>query len=165
MALSAVLNPVGFADMPGWERDDHAAAFAAFRRSALREKPYRTGSLGIACEAFANAYEEARAAGIISDSAARHFFERHFVPCRVAPDGRGRGFVTGFYEPVADASPVRTGDFRYPLYARPDYLIDIDGANRPAGLDPYFAFGRRSGDTVEEYLDRAAIEQGAIKGR
>ena len=31
-----------------------------------------------------------------------------------------------------------------PLLARPADLVDIDDANRPAGLDPYLAFGRRT---------------------
>ena len=81
MALSPVLAPVCFDDLPGWERDDHAAAFAAFRRCAFRvlDKPYRTGSLGIACSAFDPAYAEARGSDRPLDGA-RAFFERHFVP-------------------------------------------------------------------------------------
>ena len=166
MPAASFLSPERFDALPGWREDCHAAAFAAFRRSAFRalEKPYRTGSLGISAEAFADAFAVARALEAPTDDEARGFFERHFLPFEITPGG-GKGLVTGFYEPQAAASPDRTADFRYPLYARPDDLVDIDETNRPAGLDPYFAFGRATPDGVAEYFDRRAIEQGALAGR
>jgi membrane-bound lytic murein transglycosylase A len=168
MPLSAVFRPVSFQDLPGWAADDHLAAFAAFARSAHRvlEKPYRTGSLGVDCTAFAEAYAEARDLVPDDNSAARAFFERHFIPCRVQPsDNVEHGFVTGFYEPVAQASPVKSEKFAYPLYARPADLVDINDGNRPHGMDPYLAFGRKTSAGIVEYFDRPAIEQGALSGQ
>lgn len=153
--------------MPGWHDDSHAAAFAALRRSARRagEKPYRTGSLGVEAGAFDGAFAEAREAPSLDDRAARDFFERRFLPFRVAPEGRERGFVTGFYEPEVDASPVRSERFAVPLLGVPDDLVKIDDANRPPGLDPYLAFGRATPGGIVEYFDRAAIERGATGGK
>jgi membrane-bound lytic murein transglycosylase A len=168
MPLVAAFRPVSFTDLPGWMEDDHLAAFAAFARSARRvlEKPYRTGSLGVDCAAFDEAYAEARKAPPLDLLAARAFFERHFVPCRVQPsDNAEHGFVTGFYEPVANAAPMKSGKFAFPLYARPADLVDIDDGNRPAGMDSYLAFGRDTGSGIVEYPDRPAIEQGALSGQ
>lgn len=168
MPLSSAFRPVSFTDLPGWLEDDCGPAFEAFRRSAFRvlEKSYRTGSLGIDCAAFTPAYAEARIPDSLDNAAARSFFERHFTPCLVEPgNGAERGFVTGFYEPEADASPVRTDRFRFPLYARPDDLVDIDDANRPDGLDPYLAFARQTAAGIVEYHDRGEIERGALAGR
>lgn len=164
-------SPAGFGTIPGWQTDDHLAAFDAFRRSAhhVLTRPYRSGSLGIRFEAFADAYGEAHIFSPKSPGAARAFFERHFVPFHVQPEpgghGSDRGFVTGFYEPQVEASPVRTGRFTVPLLSRPPDLIDIDDANRPPGMDPYLAFARDTGAGPVEYHDRAAIEQGALAGR
>lgn len=165
MALSPSFCKIGFEDVPLWGEGEPFGAFAAFRRSAFQilARPYRTGSLGVAAESFANAYEAARKTE--RPASARSFFERYFTPYRIAPDNGSAGFVTAFYEPEASASPVRTGTFRYPLYARPADLVDIDDSNRPAGMDPYFAFGRRTGAGLVEYHDRAAIEQGALAGK
>ncbi len=166
MALSTLFRAVGFDALPGWQADAHHLAYAAFRRSALRaaEKSYRSGSLGVAADAFAPAYEEARSTRDLDANAARSFFERHFVPMAIAPDGGGAGFVTGFYEPVVAASPTRTDRFRVPLLSRPADLVDVDDTNRPAGLDPYLAFGRTTADGIVEYHDRQAIESGALDG-
>lgn len=167
MALSPLFQKISFDDVPGWRQDDPAPAFAAFRRSALRslEKSYRTGALGVESRAFTAAFAEARAVPDLGSAAARDFFERHFVPHAVKPDGRDRGFVTGFYEPEVEASPIRTDRFRFPLLARPPDLIEVDDANRPAGFDPYLAFGRAAEDGIVEYCDRRAIEQGALAGK
>jgi len=139
-------------------------AFEAFRRSAFHvlTKNYRTGALGVATEAFYGAYEEARTAANLEP---RGFFERWFIPCLVSPAPRDHGFITGFYEPVAEASRVSTGTFRYPLYARPPDLIDLTEENRPAGMDPSYRFGRYTPSGIIDYFDRAAIEKGALAGR
>ncbi len=167
MPLSEIFCPVSFADLPGWADDDFLPAFEAFRRSAFQvlAMPYKTGSLGVDFAAFAGSHAAARAVSAPNRSEARAFFERHFVPALVKPDGRAQGLVTGFYEPEAEASTVRTPEFTVPLLARPKDLIDIDDTNRPAGMDPYLAFARNVPVGPVEYFDRAAIESGALAGR
>ncbi|ODT06720.1 MAG: transglycosylase [Mesorhizobium sp. SCN 65-20] len=167
MALSSAFRPVSFAELPGWADDDQSSAFSAFRCSAFHvlTKPYRTGSLGVDFAAFEAAYAEARSQAELGKTAARAFFERHFVPARVTPDDRSAGFVTGFYEPEVDASPVATAEFRVPLLSRPADLVDVDDANLTAGMDPYLAFARQTPDGLVEYFDRPAIEKGALGGQ
>jgi membrane-bound lytic murein transglycosylase A len=167
MPLSSLLQPVSFADLTGWADDDHRGAFSAFRRSAFHilDKPYRTGALGIDFAAFAEAQAAARAVAEPNLSEARAFFERFFAPMRVTNANGAPGLVTGFYEPEADASPVRTAGFTVPLLSRPADLVDIDDGNRPAGMDPYLAFGRAAPGGPVEYLDRGEIERGALVGR
>jgi membrane-bound lytic murein transglycosylase A len=167
LALSPLFKQVAFSDLPGWKEDDPAGAFAAFRRSASQVlvKPYRTGSLGIAFAAFAEAYAEARRLSGLAGAEARAFFESHFMPFKVNPTGQGPGFVTGFYEPEADASPRRTDLFAVPLYRRPADLVGLSADNRPAGFDPSFAFGRQTAAGIVEYFDRRQIERGALAGQ
>ncbi|MEJ6784161.1 murein transglycosylase A [Aminobacter sp. Piv2-1] len=166
MPLAPAFQPISFADLPGWLADDQLGAFEAFRRSAFHvlTKPYRTGALGVDSGAFGEAYAEARERSCRDGAAARTFFERHFQPAFVAPAGRPAGLVTGFYEPEVEASPIRTEHFTVPLLGRPADLVDVDDANRPAGMDPYLAFARQTPDGMVEYFDRAAIERGALSG-
>ncbi|MFC3326578.1 murein transglycosylase A [Mesorhizobium cantuariense] len=173
MSLSPLFVEKSFGDLPGWEDDDHLAVFAAFRRSAFHvlTKPYRSGALGVDFDAFAEAYAEARIVSpanrspFLDRKEARAFFERHFVPALVRAETGGAGLVTGFYEPVVEASPVRTDRFCVPLLSRPADLVDIDDANRPPDMDPYLAFARQTPDGPVEYFDRGAIERGALAGK
>lgn len=167
MTLSPRFAATSFDRLPGWREDSPAGALDAFRRSALYalENPYKTGSLGIDAGAFVSAYRTALDMAGAGDRQAREFFEAGFVPFRVLPDEGSAGLVTGFYEPEVEASPLHTGRFTVPLLAPPDDLVKITDANRPAGLDPYLAFGRDTGTTIVEYHDRAAIEGGILDER
>ncbi|MER8483053.1 murein transglycosylase A [Mesorhizobium sp. M1322] len=166
MSLSQAFREKSFDDLPGWDEDDHLAAFAAFRRSAFHAlvKPYRSGRLGVEFKAFTGAYAAARTVSPTDRRQARAFFERHFIPAHITAKNGGAGLVTGFYEPVVDASPVRTERFTVPLLSRPANLVDIDDANRPPGMDPYLAFGRATPNGPVEYFDRGEIERGAFIG-
>jgi membrane-bound lytic murein transglycosylase A len=164
VSLSQAFREKSFDDLPGWDEDDHLAAFAAFRRSAFHvlTKPYRSGGLGVDFNAFTEAYAAARTVPPTDRAQARAFFERHFIPAHIRAESGGAGLVTGFYEPVVDASPVRTERFTVPLLSRPADLVDIDDANRPPGMDPYLAFGRATPNGPVEYFDRGEIERGAL---
>jgi len=168
MSLSGIFRPLSFDELPGWQDDEGLPeALAAFCRSAHQSelRPYRTGSLGVRFEAFAEAYAEARGFSHPVDPVeARGFFERHFLPFRVEPDAGEQGLVTGYYEPEALASLVRTHVFSVPLYRRPDDLVEVDDQNRPEGFDPYLAFARRDDNGLVSYWDREAIERGALQG-
>jgi len=168
--LARIFRPAGFEDCPGWVRDDHAAAFAAFRRSAIHaeHESYKSGSLGITFEALQPAFAAARRLDNPGNDAARAFFQAHFVPCHIRSDTE-TGFVTGFYEPEIAASRVADARFRVPFLRKPDDLEKITDENRPAGFDPSFAFARRTAQGtaqgLAEYDDRRAIEQGSLAGR
>ena len=162
----AALAPIAFADLPGWAAAGHGAALAAFARQAdaWGEGAPKTRALGIDGAALARLARAARRLGRSDEVTARAFFERHFVPRRVVPRD-GRPFLTGYFEPELVGSRVASARFGVPLFARPDDLVDVDDGNRPAGLDPSYAFARRTAAGLSPFFDRAEIEAGALAGR
>ncbi|MEP9379656.1 MltA domain-containing protein [Aquabacter sp. CN5-332] len=105
----------------------------------------------------------ARALGTPTPSAAiaRLFFEANFQPWRIAPAQNPPGFLTGYYEPEVDGSPVRTDTFTVPVYGRPDDLIPTSppkDSNRGGAQ-------RKQWGTLVPYYDRGEIEDGALRGR
>ena len=105
----ARLEPLAFANLSGWETDDHAAAFRAFLRSCrslecasselLPAPAPQRDLLAICREAL-----KMRDAG---KAEAKRFFETRFRPHAVVPHS-GQGFLTGYYEPEFQGS--RTPD-------------------------------------------------------
>ncbi len=166
--------PVSYADIPGWDADDHAAALAAFARSC--EGPHRQDEDATrAAEASRSsapprhdpALERACAAllaagDVTSDrDGSRAFFETWFRPHRVVlPDG-ARGRVTAYYEPVLDGALTRDERFIAPLFALPDDLVIFDPDKRPADAPVGLAAARRTGQGLEPYPDRAALSDPA----
>lgn len=165
------LVDLSFADIEGFAEDDHAAAFATFRRSCAsilesarppREAAPPDAALQTVCR-LALAEE-------IGDSlAARRFFETHFRPRRVARTDASRGeagksgFLTGYYEPIVEGSLAPAPGVAAPLLARPDDLVSLPpGAARPSNFDATLSAARLLPDqSLAPYPDRAAIEAGA----
>jgi membrane-bound lytic murein transglycosylase A len=160
--------PMAWADITGWNEDDHLAAYKAFRVSCKAISQQKSPSsdpkaLGISLQ---EPCRVARAADITDHAQARAFFEEHFRPLQISRLGEGAGFVTGYYEPVVEGSRTRTDVYTVPVYRRPSNLFvrgfKQDASGLPNKGEVFRKIGRRK---LVPYYDRAAIEDGAIAGR
>jgi membrane-bound lytic murein transglycosylase A len=160
--------PVAWADIAGWNEDDHLQAFSAFRAScrpiaAQHKLPTEPKALGISLRDPCRA---ARAADISDGAKARAFFEENFLPLRISRLGEGEGFVTGYYEPVIDGSRTPTDVYTVPVYRRPSNLfvrgVKAGAVGLPNKGQVFRKIGRRK---LVPYYDRSEIEDGAIAGR
>lgn len=168
MSPSTAFRPISYRQLPGWPDRGLSGALAAFVRSTRRalQRPYRSGTLRVVTSSFDAAFSEAASLRQpFDDDQARSFFERHFLPCHVRPDAGASGFVTGYYEPEAEASLTPSKTFCVPLHRRPDDLVDLDDRDRPDDIDPQLAFARCDGSGLVAYYDREAIDKGALRGR
>ena len=166
--MDFVLRPVGFDALPGWTEDDPTTMFAALhacRHHILTVKPYRTGESGLSSEDLMPLLDAAENHRPATAADARAFFEAECRPFRVELKDGARGFVTAFYEPEVEVASTPDETHRYPFYRRPDDLIDLDDANRPADLDKSYVFGRKTANGITVYPDRRAIDQGFLAGR
>lgn len=162
------LQKVSFDELEGWGQDDPSALFAAMDdilNHLEKGKPYRAGSLGLTAGDLTPLLHKAKNAHPNDPQQARRFFENHCVPFRIALPGEKRGFVTAFYEPELEVSATRDDVWKYPIYNRPDDLIDLDDGNRPSHIDPYYAFALKKDGEIAEYPDRRAIDKGYLEGR
>jgi membrane-bound lytic murein transglycosylase A len=164
---------LSFSDIAGWNDDDHTRAFDCFLVSARRmqQRPYTTKLLGTDAASLARAGKIALDIGPgVDRQKAKNFFETCFNPSRIQPpiskadEEIYAGFVTGYYEPEAQASLVRTERFRFPILKPPDDLVTITDATRPAHMDKAFFFARNQNGMLRTCEDRTAIENGALDG-
>ncbi len=164
--MSTNLTPVAFSNIKKWRDDDHLAAYNCFRRSARRmmQKPYTTKQLGIDANDLAVVAKIADETIINDGETARQFFEFNFTPHSLASKPFN-GMLTGYYEPELSASLTRTDKFKYPLYSRPDDLIDLDETNRPATIEQNFMFARKTNGAIIKYFTRHQIQNGALDNR
>ncbi len=135
---------LALSDLPGWMREDHAQALAAFQRTCGAA---RAADLAGACR-------RARALGYAGEDHARLFLEANFRARPIA----GRGLLTAYFAPDYEARASRGGAFTAPLRAKPDDLVALD----LGGFDPSLAGRKISlrlvGGQILPYPDRAAIE-------
>jgi membrane-bound lytic murein transglycosylase A len=167
------LEPMAFEQLDGWAAEDHLAALSAFRSScvAVRRRAVRRDAgrnrpepkpieqpLSTACEMAAEL------GGNVGRLSARRFFEAAFRPVRISKLGERDGFLTGYYEPEVEGRRTPGDGFTIPMYAQPAELVARKQA-RMHGFPNRGKIGRRVGKKLVEYHDRAAIEDGALKGR
>ena len=103
--------PALWSELPGWEADRSAELWPALLRGCDRP-----------AAGWATVCAQARLAGPIdaSDGAARAWLQRYLQPYRVeSPEGAADGLITGYFEPLVEASRTAQGVFRVPLFAPP----------------------------------------------
>lgn len=131
-------TPVRWAELPGWGQDGLHEAWNAWVRGCERPAP---GQAGLCAEV------RQLAIGTPTEQAA--WVVKRLQPYRVTePDGATPGgLLTGYYEPILDASRVPTATHRTPLYAP------------PAGLKAGQAWYSR------QEIDTLPAAQAALQGR
>ncbi|MFA5162383.1 MAG: MltA domain-containing protein [Elusimicrobiales bacterium] len=84
----------------------------------------------------------------------------------VGSDGKGAVLFTSYYEPVFKASRTRTDEYKYPLYRRPDDLVDADLEEFGDKYKGEGIAGRVEKSRLRPYFSREQIESGkALEGR
>jgi membrane-bound lytic murein transglycosylase A len=77
----------------------------------------------------------------------------------VGSDSSGKVLFTGYYEPLLSCRTTRQADFKYPLYKRPDDIIEVDLTLFGNGFAKNKVFGRLNGRKVIPYFSREEIDQ------
>jgi membrane-bound lytic murein transglycosylase A len=77
----------------------------------------------------------------------------------VGSNGWGKVLFTGYYEPVISCRRKADEAFPYPLYRRPDDILEIDLGQFGDGFSRDRLFGRLVGKKVIPYFSRQEIDQ------
>jgi membrane-bound lytic murein transglycosylase A len=170
MKAAITYKPLTFAQVPGWEHDDHAAAFKAFLNSCervmatARERAGTDKASTIPPGLVAACAEAGRLPSPVSRAAARAFFEQRFAAHAVTHGGPP-GLLTGYYEPLLQGSRTPQGQFQTPLYKRPLDLVNLVDETKRGTVGASLTHARKTEKGTEPYPTRAQIDQGALKGR
>ena len=84
----------------------------------------------------------------------------------IGRDSGGEVLYTGYYEPHLSGSLVRSGEYSFPIYARPQDLMTIDLSLFSEKYAGEQIIGRYTEKTVVPYYDRKEIDsQGLLEGK
>jgi membrane-bound lytic murein transglycosylase A len=161
-----VLSETDFANLDGWEADDHAQALAALRQTceilkrvpadrALRGDPklgMTAGDLHPVCDL----------AEKTADQDAKTFFETAFIPFHVRNGEDKTGLMTGYYEPEMKGSRTRSEAFPASVLARPDSLVMVELGDFRDSLRGQRIAGYVENGRLRPFADRAQIVEGAL---
>ena len=166
----AAFTPVPFSELPGWDSDDHLAAWKAFVASCkpvldAAKSGDKTGDTKTPRELM-DVCELAllQAKGKATRADAKAFFETHFKPHRIEHAGT-EGMLTGYYEPLIKGARSPQAGFATPVYKRPADLVNVVAESERGAKSHQFTHMRKTDKGLVPYLTRAEIEQGALKGQ
>lgn len=129
--------PARWSDLPGWDADRTAELWPALLRGC--ERP---------AAGWAEVCADARRSTPADDAAARAWLQARLQPYRVESlDGTAAGLITGYFEPLVEASRAPRGPYRVPLLAPPADL---------ASRKPYW---------TRQQLDTLPAAQASVRGR
>ncbi len=160
------LRPAGFSELKNWRRDNMAELLKAFAATCRRlekensrylfdaEIKLPTAQYQKICRGFA-------ARGIQNSRDFRLFIEQNFQPWLVIGNGSEKGKFTAYYESALNASFHKTDKYKYPVYGRPDDLIEFNIADFDDRQKPKRYVGRLQNNRLIPYYTRAEIEAGA----
>lgn len=167
------LKETEFSSLEGWQNAGHGQAFSAFLKSCDTLVP-RPGYLipdDFKTENFTRSFKDACAKALEGqdfyggdDTKARQFFEEAFVPYKMRQGWTKKGKITGYYEPLMQASLEPGPDYPYPLYASPNDQIRVDLSKFREGLTGTIV-GRIEGNQFLPYYTRRDINEGALSGK
>ncbi len=101
--------PVEWDDLPDWQADRTAEAWAALLRGCQRP-----------AAGWAELCNAARSAPLAGDAEVRRWLEQRLQPYRVESyEGSADGLLTGYYEPLVVAQRLPRMGFQVPLYSAP----------------------------------------------
>jgi len=159
--LATEKTKVEFAQLEGWDKDDHRPAFAAFRKSCgkvLSREQGAKSALTDVCKLAVMLTTK------LSADDARLFFEANFEPHLITRPEKG-AMLTGYFEPEVKGSLKPTKQFATPIYAKPDDLVLLTRVANREALPADLTAARVMAEGPVPYFTRREIEEGALKGR
>ncbi|ACY17334.1 MltA domain-containing protein [Haliangium ochraceum] len=165
------LEPVAFADIPGWQQDRVDQAMPALLRSCGRldrlplQRPVGPGALAGTVATWRPICKAARRVPAGDADAARRFFRAHFAAYLAGDRGDPAGRFTGYYEAHMRGAEKPGGRYRYPIYKRPPELVMVELNDFYPRPKPRRVAGRVVDGRLKPYYTRAQISRGALAGR
>ena len=167
----AVLSPVGFDGLPGWNSDRHAEALPALLRSCAKflkmpsDKDLGARIPGATVADIQPACRAAQSLPVGHDLAVRAYFEQWFQPWAVSNNDKADGLFTGYYEIELQGSITPDTDYNVPVYRKPPDHVTVNLGDFDPALSGRTVVGRVDHGRLKPYFARGDIQNGVLAGK
>jgi membrane-bound lytic murein transglycosylase A len=160
-----------FEQLPGWDASALKKSLNTFKtscRAFIKQEPERvvgTDSITLQAKDWHPACRAALKLNPDSESVAKTFFQKWFVPVEFYDSKHLKGLFTGYYMPLIKGSHTKSAEYNVPIYGIPDDLVNVDLGLFISHLKNRKLVGRLSGNRLIPYYTREQINKGAIKNK
>lgn len=162
-ANSLALQKASFKDLQNFQNDKLLEGLLAFEKSCevILKKNFKPSKSLIVFPL--KKYQEAcvlyQVQKPTTNTEARAFLEQNFRPYLVVFKDSSQGKFTSYYEAEIKASRIKHGRYQYPVYGKPDDLIEFNPKIFDESLPSRRLLGRIEKNRLVPYYTRAEIEK------
>ncbi len=160
------LQPAVWSDLRHLAEDDLLQIVPAWRLSceAVLEKPefLNTAQIKTEPEAYLKICRRFLAEDFSNNRDIRRFLIENFRPYLVMENLNPQGKFTSYYEAEIKASKHKHGKYQYPIYGRPNDLLEINLRDFDESLPRQRLLGRVKDNQVVPYYTRAEISRNGV---
>lgn len=162
-----MLKKVQFADLAGWNNDNFAEVISVFNKNCnqiMKKSGVYLGNSAIKVKIsdLQNKCNKFFAANIKTSNDMKKFLESEFNVYAVTDKGKAEGKFTSYYEAVIHASYHKSDKYKYPVYGKPNDLIEINLRDFGTDLPDKRLVGRVDNNKFVPYYNRRDIENKGI---
>ncbi len=155
-----------FEALEGFENDNFSEIGETFRLScqAAKNNPALLGRAKITVDskAYLRVCEKFMRQNLKTSAEYKSFIKQNFDPYLVVYNGTSEGKFTSYYEAELNASRTKHGRYKYPIYGRPNDLVEINLKDFDTTLPNKRILGRVQNNKLVPYLTRGQIEQNGV---
>ena len=157
------LFPTPFSQIAGWNEDNFAEFIPIFKNNCKKIQSLKNEWLGnseikIKTESYKQICKEFEKQNIQNNDTFKTFIENNFEPYLVTDKGNPEGKFTSYYESRINASFQKNDTYKYPVYGKPESLIEINLQDFDESLPNKKFFGMLAGQKMVPFHDRKTIE-------
>lgn len=161
------LRQTSFGALTGWQTDDFAQVIPVFAKNCQaimkNTQPYiYNAQIKISTKEYQAVCRRFAEQNITSGKNMKTFIEQNFVPYAISDGGQSEGKFTSYYEAVIRASKTKHGAYQYPIYGKPNDLVEINLRDFDAELPNTRLVGRIENGKFIPYYNRRNIENAGI---
>ncbi len=161
------LTETSFQKLPGWRDDDLTAIITAFAQNCnqinQKQTPHLDDSkIKINTASYQKICADFATQNIQTAEKMRQFMEKHFEPYLISDGDNPNGKFTSYYEAEIRAALEPDETYKYPIYGRPNDLIEVNLKDFSIDLPPQKLSGRVENGRLVPYFNRAHIENNQI---
>ncbi len=161
------IKKAAFSELSGWNSENFGEVIPVFKKNCtqiLKSKNTYISSenLKIPAADLQSKCNKFNNKNIKTAAEMKSFMESEFIPYAVTDNGKAEGKFTSYYEAVINASYTKSDRYKYPVYGKPNDLIELNLRDFDKDLPNTRLVGRVVNNKFVPYYNRRDIENNGI---
>lgn len=161
------VQQVPFSQLSGWNNDDFKEIISIFSKNCKyilnnKNEYIYNSQIKIKTSDYKDICHRFTGKNINTSKQMKDFMEAEFIPYSVADGDNYEGTFTSYYEAEINASFTKTSKYKYPIYGKPNDLVELNLKDFGADLPDTRLVGRVKDGKFIPYYNRREIEKNGI---